>query len=114
MCVFCKIVSRKIPAEIIFEDKKLIAFKDANPLAKVHVLIIPKKHITSFNDFEDSDKNLIGEMLLRSKKIAQNLKISQKGYKLLIRTGEHGGQEVPHVHLHLIGGENLMEDIHPQ
>jgi histidine triad (HIT) family protein len=113
MCIFCKIVEKEVPASIVFEDDAVMAFKDVNPLAPVHILIIPKKHIESVNDFKDKDADLIGKMVLVAKKMAVDFDISPKGYKLLFRVGEWGGQEVPHVHLHLIGGAKLQENIHP-
>jgi histidine triad (HIT) family protein len=112
-CIFCKIIKKEIPAEIVFENENVLAFKDITPIAPVHVLIIPKKHIESVNNLEEGDTNLAGEMILTAKKLAKNFDISQKGYKLLIRTGEWGGQEVPHIHLHLIGGAKLYEEIKP-
>ncbi len=112
-CVFCKIINKEIPAEIVFEDEDILAFKDIHPVAPVHILIIPKKHIASINDLEEGDIELVGKMIFQAKGIAKNFDISQKGYKLLIRTGEWGGQEVSHIHLHLIGGAKLSEDIRP-
>lgn len=112
-CIFCSIIEKQIPAKIVFEDDQVLAFHDVRPLAPVHVLVIPKRHVASMNDFEASDEQLLGHMLLVAKNIAQDLKISQGGYKLLIRTGGDGGQEVPHVHLHLIGGVRLTENIGP-
>ncbi len=112
-CIFCKIISREIPAEIIYEDSEILAFPDIHPVAPVHVLIIPKKHIESVNDLKDSNKELIGKIILVAKKIAEDSRISDKGHKLLIRTGANGGQEVPHLHLHLIGGAKLYEEIRP-
>lgn len=113
MCIFCKIISKVIPAEIVFEDNLVLAFKDVHPLAPVHVLVIPKKHMESINDLEEKDEQLAGHIILTAKKIAQDLQIAEKGYKLLFRTGEWGGQEVAHVHLHLLGGAQLFEDIRP-
>jgi len=113
MCVFCKIIKKEIPAAIVYEDDDVLAFKDVRPLAPVHVLIIPKKHIESVNDFGEKDTDLIGNLILTAKKIAMDFDISPKGYKLLFRVGEWGEQEVPHVHLHLIGGAQLEENIHP-
>lgn len=112
-CIFCKIVNKEIPSEIVYEDGDVLAFKDIRPIAPVHVLIIPKKHIESVNELAEDDVNLAGKTILVGKKIAQELQISQKGYKLLFRVGEWGGQEVPHLHLHLIGGAKLAEDIRP-
>jgi histidine triad (HIT) family protein len=113
MCIFCKIIKKEVPSVVVYEDSDILAFKDARPLAPVHVLIIPKKHIESVNDFEDTDIELVGHMVLTAKKIAADFDISPKGYKLLFRVGEWGGQEVNHVHLHLIGGAQLHENIHP-
>lgn len=108
-CIFCKIINKEIPADILYEDEDVVSFRDVNPLAPVHALIIPKKHIESMNDFEDY--LLLSKMFKIAVKIAKDLKISENGYKLLIRTGKDGGQEVPHVHLHLIGGARLFEKI---
>ena len=112
-CIFCKIAEKSIPAGIIFESGNIIAFKDVHPIAPVHVLIVPKKHIASINELEEGDAGLAGEMIMAGKKIAEDLAISEKGYRLLVRVGEWGGQEVPHIHLHLIGGADMHEDIHP-
>lgn len=112
-CVFCKIVRKEIPADIVYEDSDVLAFRDAHPIAPVHVLVIPKKHIASVADISEDDTALMGKLIVAAKKIAEDLNISKKGYKLLIRVGEHGGQEVGHIHLHLIGGARLAEGIHP-
>lgn len=112
-CVFCKIINREIPTEFLYEDDLIVAFRDIHPIAPAHVLVIPKKHIGSITDISEKDEKLMGRMILAAKKIADELKISEKGYKLLIRVGEHGGQEVPHIHLHLIGGARLLENIRP-
>lgn len=112
-CVFCKIVKGEIPAEFLYKDDLVVAFRDIYPLAPVHVLIIPQKHIEKVTDVSEKDEKLMGRLILAAKKVADNLKISKKGYKLLIRVGEYGGQEIPHLHLHLIGGARLSEDIHP-
>lgn len=112
-CIFCKIIDKKIDAKIVFESKEIIAFHDIHPLAPVHVLFIPKKHIASINDLQQSDSKLIGDMVIAAKDIAKELGIAEGGYKLLWRTGKNGGQEVDHAHLHLIGGAALHEDIRP-
>ena len=112
-CLFCKIAKKEIPAEVVFETDELIAFKDIHPMAPVHILIIPKNHISSINDLVDADTMLAGKMILAGQHIAKDLAISEKGYKLLFRVGEWGGQEVAHIHLHLVGGARLYEDIHP-
>ena len=113
-CLFCKIAKHEIPAEIVFEDEDVLAFKDIQPLAPVHVLIIPKKHIASINDLEDADKEVISKSIFVARDVAKKMGITEGGYKLLYRTGKNGGQEVPHIHLHLIGGAKLFEEIRPE
>lgn len=113
MCIFCKIIAKEIPADIIYEDADILAFKDIHPLAPVHVLVIPKKHIETIDDLTDADGSLAGKMILAAQKLARELQTAEFGYKLLFRVGVWGGQEVPHIHLHLIGGSRLFEDIHP-
>lgn len=112
-CLFCKFANKEKPKEFVYEDDEIVAFKDVHPLAPVHILIIPKKHITSITDITEKDTELMGRIVLTAKKIADNLDISKPGYKLLFRVGSHGGQEVKHIHLHLIGGAPLSEGIHP-
>ncbi|MDP1845211.1 MAG: histidine triad nucleotide-binding protein [Candidatus Moranbacteria bacterium] len=112
-CVFCKIARKEIPTEFLYEDDFVAAFRDLHPIAPVHVLVIPKKHIESVAEISGGDELLMGKLITTAKKLAEDLRISKKGYKLLIRVGEHGGQEVGHLHLHLIGGAKLREDIRP-
>lgn len=112
-CIFCKIIKKEVPAVVVYEDNDVLAFKDVRPLAPVHILIIPKKHIETVNDFKEKDAEMIGHMILAAKKMAIDFDLSPKGYKLLFRVGEWGGQEVQHVHLHLIGGAKMHENIHP-
>ena len=112
-CIFCKIAEKKADAEIVFEDKDVIAFNDIHPLAPVHILVIPKKHIASVNDVTREDAELMGKLIKTARDIAKEKGIAEGGYKLLFRIGKHGGQEVDHVHLHLIGGAALHEDIRP-
>ena len=112
-CIFCKIMAKEIPAEIVYEDESVLAFRDVRPLAPAHILIIPKRHIESIADISKEDEALMGHMVYVAKSIAEDLQISSKGYKLLFRVGADGGQEVPHIHLHLIGGAPLYEDIRP-
>jgi histidine triad (HIT) family protein len=112
-CIFCKIADKQIPTEILYEDDLVIAFFDAHPIAPIHILIIPKEHIESIADLADKDEMLAGRMIMTAKNLAEKKGIAEKGYKLLFRVGRHGGQEVPHIHLHLIGGARLSEDIRP-
>jgi len=106
-CVFCKIVKKEIPTEIVYEDEKIIAFKDIKPVAPIHILIIPKKHIPTIDHLEKKDRELIGELFLVAQKIAREQGVSESGYRLIANVGEDAGQTVDHLHLHLIGGEKL-------
>lgn len=112
-CLFCDIISKKIPTTIVYEDDDVLAFKDIHPIAPVHILIVPKKHIASINNTSETDKELLGKIILTAKEIAAKVGISENGYKLLFRVGTHGGQEVQHIHLHLVGGAMLTENIRP-
>ena len=103
-CIFCKIIEKKIPADIVFEDERVVVFKDIKPKAPIHLLIVPKKHIISVNEIEEKDKEIMGELLLVAKKMAEENKIKDFGYKLAINVGEGAGQEVSHLHIHLLGG----------
>jgi len=106
-CLFCKIVSGDIPCDKIFESELLIAFRDIAPVSPTHILIIPKKHISSLNEMEDGDRLLAGEMLYCVKKIAKSEKIELSGYRTVINTNNDGGQTVFHIHIHLIGGRQM-------
>jgi len=101
-CIFCKIAKKETPADIIYEDEKVIAFKDIYPKAPFHVLIIPKKHISSLDHIEIEDKILMGELIISVQKIAKEKNL--KGYKLMINVGRNGGQIVDHLHIHLLSG----------
>ncbi len=103
-CLFCKILEKEIPSDILFEDEKVCVFRDIRPKAPIHYLVIPKKHIASLNEAKEEDKELMGELLLSARKAAQKLGINEKGYKLSVHTGEGGGQEVFHFHIHILGG----------
>ena len=112
-CIFCEIIGKQTTTRILYEDDSVMVFPDSNPLAPVHVLIIPKKHIASVTEVTPQDELLMGHLILVAKILAEGFGISRDGYKLLIRAGSHGGQEVSHLHLHLIGGAPLFEDIRP-
>jgi histidine triad (HIT) family protein len=99
-CLFCKIINKEVAAEIVYEDKKVMAFKDIHPKAPVHLLIIPKKHIPSVDHLEIEDKPLMGELILAAQKIAR--KKNLKGYRLQINIGRPAGQIIDHLHLHLL------------
>lgn len=104
-CIFCKIVARELPAEIVFEDETTIAFKDINPHAPVHVLLVPKQHYTLLDDLPDNEEEA-GRLLLNVKKVAAALGISG-GYKVLVNNGQTAGQVVPHLHVHLLAGKKF-------
>lgn len=106
-CLFCRIVDKKIPAELIFEDDLIVAFNDINPQAPVHILIIPKEHFASLNDIPDEKKDLLGHILFRARRIAQNMGIQERGYRIVLNTGKESGQEVFHIHFHLLGGRRM-------
>jgi histidine triad (HIT) family protein len=105
--VFTRIINHEIPATIVYEDEFVIGFKDINPIAPVHILIVPKKESPSVNDVAPEDEAILGRMFLVAKQIAQEQGIAASGYRLLMNTGHDAGQEVFHMHLHLIGGRRL-------
>lgn len=105
--IFTKIINREIPSDIVFENDKVIAFKDINPQAPIHILVVPKKEIATINDIKPEDKELIGEVYLAIGKIAQELGIAEEGYRVIANCNEYGGQEVFNIHFHLLGGEKL-------
>ncbi len=107
-CIFCKIVNKEVPAKIVYEDDKIMAFKDVKPIAPVHLLIIPKKHIPSVNHLGSEDKTSVGELFLIASKIAREQGVAETGYRLIFNIGENAGQTVDHLHLHLIGGKRLL------
>jgi histidine triad (HIT) family protein len=106
-CVFCQIIARQVPAEIVYQDDLATAFMDLHPAAPVHLLIVPNIHITSLNQITEEDANLLGYLLVIGRKLAEQYQVSQSGYRLLINTGADAGQTVFHLHLHLLGGQRL-------
>lgn len=106
-CVFCNIINKTIESQILFEDENLIVIKDILPKAPVHLLVISKEHILSFNHLEPRHKDMIFDALQTAKKMAEKYGIDQTGYKLLCNVGRDGGQVIPHLHLHIMGGKNL-------
>lgn len=105
-CLFCKISKKEIPAKIVYEDESLFAIRDLNPQAPVHLLIIPKKHVSKIHDLNVSDSELIGRLILSAKKLAAEEKV-EEGYRLVFNNGTQAGQSVFHVHLHLLGGRKM-------
>ena len=105
-CLFCKIVAGDIPAEIVYDDEQILVFKDINPRAAVHLLAIPKIHLTSLEDVTDEHQMLIGHIMMQLPHLARAQGLPD-GFRTIINTGPGGGQEVGHLHIHLLGGENL-------
>ena len=108
-CVFCQIVAGKIPSETLYQDEEVIAFRDINPLAPTHVLIIPKRHVASLAQLTDDEMPLIGHMARVANQLAGEEGVAESGYRLVISSGEQGGQIVPHLHMHLLGGRRLSD-----
>jgi histidine triad (HIT) family protein len=106
-CLFCEIVAGRIPARKAFEDDALIAFHDINPQAPTHVLVVPKRHITSLGDLAPEDDALVGGMARRAKELAGELGHGERGFRLVMNAGEDAGYSVHHIHLHLLGGRRL-------
>lgn len=108
-CLFCQIAKHEIPAKIVYEDEDLCSFWDIKPQAPVHILIVPKKHISSVTHLEEKDTFLLGKMILTASKIAESESISKSGYRLIFNSGPNSGQIIDHLHLHLIGGRKLSQ-----
>lgn len=105
--IFKKIIDKEIPADIVYEDDLCLAFKDIDPKAPVHVLIIPKKEIASLAESTGEDKELLGHMMVTASQVARDLGVSESGYRLVVNTNKEGGQEVYHLHMHLLGGRQM-------
>ena len=106
-CLFCKIINQEIPAAIVYEDEHVIAFNDINPQAPTHVLIIPRQHIATINDVDESHREIVGHMVMAANKIAKQAGFAEDGYRTVFNCNEHGGQTVYHIHLHLLGGKAM-------
>ena len=106
-CLFCKIIARQIPSSIVYEDDRVLAFKDINPQAPTHILVVPRRHIESLNDMQTADDQLVGEMVRRAAAIADEQGISTGGYRTVFNTNRDAGQTVFHIHLHLLGGRHM-------
>lgn len=106
-CIFCRIIAGEVPSEKVYQDDRVTAFHDIRPVAPVHILIVPNKHIASVNEAEEEDEAVLGRLLLTAKHLAAQKGIAKSGYRLIINTGPHAGQEVFHLHLHLLGGQRM-------
>ncbi len=106
-CLFCKIIKREIPASIVYEDDRMLAFNDINPQAPTHVLVVPKRHIESLNELAAGDDGMVGEVVRRAAAIAKERGISESGFRTVFNTNRGAGQTVFHIHLHLLGGRSM-------
>ncbi|MFH1369315.1 MAG: histidine triad nucleotide-binding protein [Elusimicrobiota bacterium] len=110
-CIFCKIASKIIPSAVVFEDDSLLAFRDINPVAPVHILIIPKKHIAGIETITENDNALLGRILNTARDLAVKENIDKGGYRVVINSGPDSGQLVAHLHFHLVGGRKGVKEI---
>jgi histidine triad (HIT) family protein len=106
-CIFCRIANREAPADVVFEDGDMLAFRDIDPKAPVHILLIPKKHIESLETADGADQALLGKMVMAARELARKEGVSPDGYRLVLNTNRGAGQSVWHLHLHLLGGRHL-------
>lgn len=106
-CIFCKIANKELDTDLLYEDDELLAFRDIAPKAPVHILIIPKKHIPTIQDLGEEDIQMVGKIYQVAKKLAEEYKIAEDGYRIVTNCNDNGGQVVYHIHFHLLGGEKL-------
>ena len=107
-CIFCKIINGEIPADKVYENDSVIAFNDINPQAPTHILVIPKEHYSNIHSVPENKNNLLGELFRAVSHIVKEQKLTENGYRLVINSGKDGGQEVDHIHVHLLGGRSLQ------
>ena len=110
-CLFCRIIAGEIPSDKLYEDDAFLVFRDINPQSPVHVLVVPKKHIEKLSDCSDDDETTLSDLLLIANKVAQDEGIAGSGYRVTINSGPEGGQLVYHLHLHLMGGHKLSDQM---
>jgi histidine triad (HIT) family protein len=106
-CIFCKIATGEIPSNLVYQDEHVVAFPDISPAAPVHILVIPRKHVDSIGHLDDADLELAGRLMLAARTVAQQAGVAESGYRVVANIGAHGGQTVPHLHLHVMGGRQL-------
>lgn len=106
-CIFCKIVRQELPATLVYQDEEIVAFDDLHPRAPIHKLIIPRKHIATINDIEKSDVALVGHLIYTAKLLAKENGLAKDGYRIVMNCNKNAGQEVFHIHLHLLGGRQM-------
>lgn len=110
-CIFCKIINREIPSDIVYEDEEVLAFKDINPQMPIHILVIPKKHIEAIIDLKSEDETLVAKIFTAINNIAKDIGIDKTGFRVISNCGENAGQTVKHLHFHILAGEKLGERI---
>ena len=110
-CIFCKIIAGDIPSDILYHDDEIVAFRDVNPVAPIHILIVPVEHLVTIQDIPDDNTSLTHTMIRTANHLANQEGISENGYRLVINCGEQGGQVVQHLHMHLIGGRQLSSSL---
>lgn len=106
-CVFCQIVAGKIPSEKLFEDEEIIAFRDISPKAPSHILVVPKKHLSSLASVGRADESLLGRLMIAAKRVAEDEGLASKGFRVVVNSGLEAGQEVDHLHVHVLGGRKM-------
>lgn len=110
-CLFCKIIKGEIPCKKVYEDEEILAFHDINPAAPIHILVIPKKHITSLAHLKEEDEKIVGRIYTVINEIAEKNQFKEDGYRVIVNCGKNGGQEVMHLHFHILAGKQLGEKI---
>jgi len=110
-CLFCRIVSGEIPGDFVYRDNEMVAFRDIHPVATTHILLVPRQHIESVRDLQPEHEGLVGRMVLRARALAEEEGIAERGFRLVVNNGPDGGQVVPHLHIHLIGGRRLADRV---
>ena len=106
-CIFCKIINKEMNADIVYEDEEIIAFKDIHPVTPIHILAVPKKHISKITELEPEDEKIIGKIYTVINQIAKEQEFNEDGFRVIVNCGENGGQEVGHIHFHILAGKKL-------
>ncbi len=107
-CIFCEIIAKRVPAEFVYEDDEIVAFKDINPQAPIHILVVPRKHKATLLELEPEDAELVGKLILVANEVAKKFKVHERGFRLVFNCNREAGQSIYHVHLHLLGGRIMM------
>src|SRR5438128_9020613 len=106
-CLFCNVLEKKIPADVVYEDEHALAFRDIRPVAPTHVLVIPRKHVSGIRALEDADAETMGRVIVAARTVAKKLGLEEKGYRLVVNDGDAAGQTVHHIHVHVLGGRDM-------